>query len=139
MGAPAHHSPVSTPLLPHRPPVDEPERDTRVVTLGSGEAAEVCRLLRTETATAILARVGRSPAPASDVADDLDTSLQNVDYHLARLEDAGLVRVVGTWVSSRGTEMSVYAPTHRRIVVEAAPDAESTAADPAPPAAEPGD
>jgi DNA-binding transcriptional ArsR family regulator len=139
MRVPADRPPMRTPLLPHRPPVEEPERDARVVTLGSGAAADVCRHLQSETATATLARVGRSPAPASDVADDLDVSLQTIDYHLGRLVDAGLVDAVGTWLSSRGTEMSVYAPAHRRVVIETAPATGSPAADGPATATWPGD
>lgn len=113
-----------TGLFPHRPPVDEPERSTRVATLGTGEAAGVCQLLGTETAAAILARLADEPATASDLAGDVDTSLQNVDYHLKRLADAGLVRAVGTWLSERGAEMTVYAPTHERLVIEVGGPAE---------------
>lgn len=105
-------------LFPHRPPVDEPERDTHVTTLGTGDAADVCKLLGTETAAAILSQLASEPRTASDVAGEVDTSLQNVDYHLKRLHDAGLVRAVGTWLSERGTEMTVYAPVHERVVID---------------------
>jgi DNA-binding transcriptional ArsR family regulator len=105
-------------LFPHRPPVDDPERDTQVTTLGTGEAADLCKLLGTETAAAILSQLASEPGTASDVAGDVDTSLQNVDYHLKRLHDAGLVRTVGTWFSERGTEMTVYAPVHERLVID---------------------
>jgi DNA-binding transcriptional ArsR family regulator len=105
-------------LLPRRPPIDEPDRGTHVTTLGTGEAADACKLLGTETAAAILSQLASEPGTASDVAGDVDTSLQNVDYHLKRLHDAGLVRAVGTWFSERGTEMTVYAPAHERLVIE---------------------
>ena len=107
-------------LLPRRQPVDEPERDTRVVTLGTDEAADVCHLLSTDTAPDVLDHLDGEPATTSDVAEALDTSLQNADYHIGRLREAGLVRVVGTWLSSRGTEMDVYAPAHDRVVVATA-------------------
>lgn len=107
-------------LFPHRPPVDETERDTRVVTIGTDEAARVCACLASETATRILARLFDEPMTASDVADHVDTSLQNAHYHLGRLSESGLVRVVDTWYSSRGVEMDVYAPTHDGFVL--APD-----------------
>jgi len=47
----------------------------------------------------------------------VDSSLQNVGYHLSRLEDAGLVTVVGTRYSEKGVEMDGYAPTVGAIVI----------------------
>jgi hypothetical protein len=110
-------------LFPHRPPVDEAERDTMVVTIGTDEAARVCACLASETATRILACLFDEPTTASDVADRVDTSLQNANYHLGRLAESGLVRVVDTWYSSRGVEMDVYAPTHDGFVLAPAPSA----------------
>jgi DNA-binding transcriptional ArsR family regulator len=107
-------------LLPHRPPVDEPDRDTRVVPLESEEATSLCGSLASETATSILSRLFEEPMTASDLAECVDTSLQNAHYHLERLRDSDLIRVVDTWYSSRGVEMKVYAPTHDELVI--APD-----------------
>ncbi|WP_152041349.1 ArsR/SmtB family transcription factor [Salinigranum salinum] len=104
-------------LLPHRPPVDEPERDTRVVSLGSEEAASLCGSLASETATSILSQLFEEPTTASDLAECVDTSLQNAHYHLERLRDSDLIRVVDTWYSSRGVEMKVYAPAHDELVI----------------------
>ena len=109
--------PPNAGLLPHRPPVDEPERDTRVVSLGSEEAASLCGSLASETATSILSRLFEEPMTASDLAECVDTSLQNAHYHLERLRDSELIRVVDTWYSSRGVEMKVYAPTHDELVI----------------------
>ena len=113
-------------LFPHRPPVDEPERERLVVRLGTAEAADLCRSLASETATRILARLYDEPTTASDVADHVDTSLQNAHYHLERLSEAGLVEVVDIWYSSRGVEMNVYAPAYDEFVV-APPAAEDAA------------
>jgi DNA-binding transcriptional ArsR family regulator len=109
--------PLNAGLLPHRPPVDEPERDTRVVSLGSEEAASLCGSLASETATSILSRLFEEPTTASELAECVDTSLQNAHYHLERLRDSGLIRVVDTWYSSRGVEMKVYAPAHDELVI----------------------
>lgn len=108
---------TETGLLPHRPPVDEPDRETRVVELDTAEAAELCGVLASETATEILAELSDEPMVASDVADRVGTSLQNAHHHLGRLRDAELVRVVDTWYSSRGSEMKVYAPVNERLVI----------------------
>jgi DNA-binding transcriptional ArsR family regulator len=104
-------------MFPHRPTVDEPDRDTRVVALDTEEAATICASLASETANRILSQLFAEPATASDLADRVDTSLQNAHYHLERLQEADIVRVVDTWYSSRGVEMNVYAPTHDEFVI----------------------
>jgi DNA-binding transcriptional ArsR family regulator len=104
-------------LLPRRTAVDEPDRETRVVELDTAEAAELCGILSSETATEILAELGEEPTVASEVADRVGTSLQNAHHHLGRLCEADLVRVVDTWYSSRGSEMKVYAPVNERLVL----------------------
>jgi DNA-binding transcriptional ArsR family regulator len=118
-------------LLPHRPPVDEPAGETRVVGLDTDAAADLCRSLASETATDILATLSAEPTTASQVADEVDTSLQNAHYHLERLQEAGLVEVVDTWYSTRGAEMDVYAAVYDEFVIvpsaEAATDREGTA------------
>jgi hypothetical protein len=109
-------------LFPHRPPVDETDRGSRVVSLDTDEAAALCGSLASDTATSILSRLFEEPTTASDLADAVDTSLQNAHYHLDRLREAGLIRVVDTWYSSRGVEMDVYAPTHDEFVIAPAAD-----------------
>lgn len=108
-------------LLPHRPPIDEPDHRTRVVRLGTEESAALCQSLASETATNILARLSEEPTTASTVADRVDTSLQNAHYHIERLEEAGLIDVVDTWYSSRGVEMNVYAAVYDEFVITPAP------------------
>jgi DNA-binding transcriptional ArsR family regulator len=116
-------------LFPHRPQVDETERDRRTLTIGTEEAAHACACLASETATRILAHLFDEPTTASDVADRVDTSVQNVHYHLDRLVESGLVRVVDTWYSSRGVEMDVYAPAHDEFVLAPASQAADGAVD----------
>jgi DNA-binding transcriptional ArsR family regulator len=113
---------TETGLLPHRPPVEEPDRGTRVVELDTREASEVCGVLASETATNILATLNEEPMVASDVADRVGTSLQNAHHHIGRLREVDLVHVVDTWYSSRGSEMKVYAPVDERLVVAASND-----------------
>ena len=108
--------------------MEEPDRETRVVELETSEAAELCGILSSETATGILAELSDEPTVASEVADRVGTSLQNAHHHLGRLREAGLVRVVDTWYSSRGSEMKVYAPVNDRLVFAAS----GTDADPSP-------
>lgn len=120
---------TETGLLPRRSAVEEPERETRVVELDTAEAAELCGILASETATEILAELSEEPTVASDVAERVGTSLQNAHHHLGRLRETDLVRVVDTWYSSRGSEMKVYAPVNERLVLAASEDGAEPAPD----------
>ncbi|MFB6146796.1 MAG: ArsR/SmtB family transcription factor [Halobacteriaceae archaeon] len=112
-------------VLPLRSSVEVGEREPRVVDLGGEDAEDVFAALGPGTARALLAAVHEEPRTASDLADELDTSVQNVRYHVEKLQTAGLVEVVDTWYSSRGAEMDVYGPACGPVVV--APPAASTA------------
>lgn len=105
---------MSSPL-PLRPSVDYTTETRSVFDLTEDRTEAVFAALGSETARSILAAIEGDPATASGIADRVGTSLQNVQYHLDNLEAADLVSVAGTWYSSRGTEMSVYAPTTDRV------------------------
>jgi hypothetical protein len=51
------------------------------------------------------------------LADRVDTSLQNAQYHLEKLEDAGAIEIVGTAYSEKGREMNVYGPADSPLVI----------------------
>lgn len=114
-------------LLPFRrsEPSLEPRRP-RLVELDDDSADAVFAALSTETARDILGRLYEEPGTATDVAEAADTSLQNARYHLEKLQAAGLVEAVDTWYSSRGTEMTVYAPTNEPLVVAAGPEEQTS-------------
>lgn len=104
-------------LFPHTPDVDRdrPGAETRTLT----EAGDLISVLTSTTARAILEALYAAPGPASDVADRLGLTIQTASYHLARLTEAGLLDVVGTWYSSKGAEMAVYAPAKDPLVLVA--------------------
>ncbi len=104
-------------LFPLRSETPSQEGPPRVVGLEDEEADAVFAALSSTTARRIYARLNEEPATPSDVADAVDSSIQNVRYHLEKLEEAGLVEVVDTWYSSRGNEMSVYAPANGPLIV----------------------
>ena len=106
-------------LFPFRPESPELRQEPRLVNLDDGTADEVFAALSSDTARNILTELYEEPTTASEVADAVDTSLQNARYHLDKLTDAGLIEDVDTWYSSRGTEMTVYAPTNEPLVVAA--------------------
>lgn len=112
-------------LLPSEPDVSS-DAGPRVVGVDSDDADALLSALSSETARRILARLHEDPAPPSRVADGVDTSLQNVQYHLERLEDAGAVEVVGTAYSEKGREMDLYAPADQPLVIFAGREEQSS-------------
>ncbi|WP_253737566.1 ArsR/SmtB family transcription factor [Halohasta salina] len=90
----------------------DPGRETgeepRVVRFGSEAFTDVLDAIGSDTARGILLSVSQQPLTASEIADRVDTSVQNASYHLDRLTDAGLVRVCDTVYSEKGCEMNLY-------------------------------
>jgi DNA-binding transcriptional ArsR family regulator len=105
-------------LLPTSADVSsEQEGDLQALWLDSDDAGELLSSLSSETARSILTSLHDDPATASEVADRVDTSLQNARHHLTNLTDAGLIRVADTRYSQKGREMNVYAPSEEPMVV----------------------
>lgn len=103
-------------LVSSRTEVSVPD-EAEVWELASEEAGQAFEVLSSDTARQILSRLYDEPQTASELADDLDMSLQNVDYHLQRLQDADLIEVATTRYSSTGNEMKVYAPTTNAVLL----------------------
>jgi len=112
-------------LLPSRDPA-VPDGDPRVIGVDSDDADDVLGALSSETARNLLAALHDSPAPPGELADRVDTSLQNVQYHLEKLETAGTVEVVDTAYSEKGREMDVYAPADQPLVICAGGETETS-------------
>jgi DNA-binding transcriptional ArsR family regulator len=102
---------------------DEP--NPRVVGLDSDEADDLLAALSSETARSILTVLHEEPDTPASIADRVDTSLQNVQYHLGKMDEAGLVEVIDTVYSEKGREMNLYAPADRPLVVFAGSESES--------------
>jgi DNA-binding transcriptional ArsR family regulator len=100
----------------------EPDRDNR--TLSIEEAGPVLDTLSSSTAQSIVVELAEEPATPSEVVDRVGTSIQNVSYHLSQLEEAGLVTVVGTRYSEKGTEMKLYATQFTSLVIGSPVDTE---------------
>ncbi|MFT4884879.1 MAG: DNA-binding transcriptional ArsR family regulator [Natronomonas sp.] len=103
-------------LLPSSPDVS-PDSEPRVVGLNSEEADDLMAALSSTTARRLLSELHDDPAPPGELADRVDTSLQNAQYHLEKLEDAGAIEVVGTAYSEKGREMNVYGPADSPLVI----------------------
>ncbi|WP_255151752.1 ArsR/SmtB family transcription factor [Halorarius halobius] len=112
-------------LLPSKPDVVS-DGEPRVVGVDSEDADALMSALSSETARRLLSELHDEPAPPSELADRADTTLQNTQYHLSNLEDAGAVEVVGTAYSSKGREMDVYAPADEPLVIFAGQDEQAS-------------
>jgi DNA-binding transcriptional ArsR family regulator len=96
-------------LLPLTPSVDISDEQPRTVDMLTEEGIRMLNALGSETARKILAVLREEPATTSDVADQVGMTVQTVHYHMEQFKDAGLIRVVSTHYSSRGSEMDVHA------------------------------
>ena len=100
--------------------------EPRVIGVDSDDADDLLGALSSETARELLAALHEEPATPSALADAIDTSLQNAQYHLGKLEDADVIEVVDTVYSEKGREMKVYAPADQPLVVFAGNEDETT-------------
>ena len=114
-------------LLPSKPEASAPDdAEPRVIGVDSEDAEDVLSALSSETARKLLSEIHDDPAAPSELADRVDTSLQNAQYHLEKLENAGAVAVVDTAYSAKGREMDVYAPADQPLVIFAGDDDDSS-------------
>lgn len=97
--------------------VPDEEHEPRVVELSDPTADTVFSALSGSTAREILQLLNEQPRTMSELAAELDTSVQNVDYHMQKLIDADLVHVVDTRYSAKQTEMKVYAARNTTIAL----------------------
>jgi DNA-binding transcriptional ArsR family regulator len=104
-------------LLPRRVESDRRPDDARVLDI-EGEAADrAFEVLSSATARRILTAIYDQPRTPPEVRDEVGTSLQNVHYHLDRLEDADLIEPAGVGYSEKGSEMTIYAPRSEAVVL----------------------
>lgn len=97
-------------------PVDDGHAQARVVDL-LGEQTAACSALSARTARDMIAALQDDPTTMTRLADRVDTSLQNVQYHVQKLEAADLVTVVDSRYSEKGREMDVFAATADPLVL----------------------
>jgi predicted ArsR family transcriptional regulator len=117
--------------FPHQTSVETTLRkQTDIVVSIDGESTDVLCALSSETSQGILAALKKDPGTASDIADQVGTSLQNIHYHLDKLCETGLIEPVDTWYSAKGKEMTVYALTTEQLVIHFGENNELTAQQP---------
>jgi len=104
-------------LLPFKSEPTKTPDGAKVLSLEDDATEEALSALSSETAREILSLVYEEPRTPPEVRDEVDSSLQNVHYHLENLEEAGLVQPAGSGYSEKGTEMTVYAPASEAVVL----------------------
>jgi DNA-binding transcriptional ArsR family regulator len=109
-------------LLPRKQSAERPDADPQVVGLTDQRSTDVFAVLSSGVARSVLQQLYRGPATQSTLADRVGTSIQNVDYHLDNLREAGLVEIVDQWYSEKGKEMDVYAPSGPLVLVAGSGD-----------------
>jgi DNA-binding transcriptional ArsR family regulator len=97
-------------------PVATPDEQLRVLDVEGEETDDVLDALSSETSRELYRALFEDPATPSEIAERIDTSVQNVNYHLTNLEDAGLVEAIDTRYSEKGNEMTVYGPATDPLV-----------------------
>jgi DNA-binding transcriptional ArsR family regulator len=93
-----------------------PDEQLRVLDVDGEETDEVIDALSSETSRAMFRTLFEKPATPSEIAERVDTSVQNVNYHVSNLETAGLVEPIDTRYSEKGNEMTVYGPATDPLV-----------------------
>lgn len=107
-------------------PATADDSGPRVIGVDDSAADDLLSAMASETARELLAALHESPAAPSELTDRVNTSLQNVQYHLSNLEEAGAIDVIDTVYSEKGREMNVYAPADKPLVVVAGDEAATT-------------
>ncbi|RJX42799.1 ArsR family transcriptional regulator [Halonotius aquaticus] len=93
-----------------------PTQQPRIMEMEDEGADEVLSALSPTTRRRVYRALFTEPQTTSELAESVDTSIQNVQYHLETLQDAGLVEPVETVYSGKGNEMTVFAPASDPLV-----------------------
>jgi DNA-binding transcriptional ArsR family regulator len=107
-----------TSAFPRQTSVEYGPRERSDRTLSGDSRVDALEALSSETAQSILGALDGDPKTTSEIAERVETSIQNVHHHLRRLERNDLVEPIGTWISVKGREMTVYALAAEKLVVQ---------------------
>jgi predicted transcriptional regulator len=107
-----------TSAFPPRTDVEHSPRERADLTVSGDSRVEALGALSSGTAQSILWALNDGPKTTSEIADTVETSIQNIHHHLRRLEESGLVEPIDTCYSVKGREMTVYALTAEKLVVQ---------------------
>jgi DNA-binding transcriptional ArsR family regulator len=107
---------MASPLSHLRNRTPTTDEQARVLAIDDADADAVLDALAADTRRRTFRSLFEEPRTTTELADDLDTSVQNAQYHLSTLEDAGLVEPIDTVYSEKGNEMTVYGPATDPLV-----------------------
>jgi DNA-binding transcriptional ArsR family regulator len=107
-----------TSIFPRRTKVEHSPRKRADLTVSGESRVDALNVLSSGTAQSILGALDDDAKTTSEIADVVGTSIQNVHYHMQRLEENGLVEPIETWYSAKGKEMTVYALAAEKLVVQ---------------------
>lgn len=88
----------------------------RIIEINNQDADEVLDALSADTRRAAFRFLFDEPGTASELADRLDTSIQNAHYHLSTLQKVGLIEAIDTTYTEKGNEMTIYGPASDPLV-----------------------
>jgi DNA-binding transcriptional ArsR family regulator len=113
-------------LLPSRLRVTSSPGEPKVLDIEGEDADAAFDALGSDTAREVLATVYEEPRTPPEIREAVGTSLQNVHYHLGRLESADLIEPAGMGYSAKGNEMTVYGPASEAVVIFAGEEADGS-------------
>lgn len=104
-------------ILPRKSEKEIEVSDPQIIDLGSDEAEIVLDSLSSKTTREVFMSVYDDPSTKSEIAEEVDNSIQNTKYHIDKLEEADLIESKRTDYSEKGNEMDVYGPTHEAVIL----------------------
>ncbi|GAA0232863.1 ArsR/SmtB family transcription factor [Halobaculum roseum] len=108
---------MASPIERLRGRTARPATESRVIDLAGEESEDVLDALATGTRRQLYLSLFDSTATTSELAERVDTSVQNVHHHVSVLRDVGLVEPIDTVYSEKGNEMTVYGPASDPLVL----------------------
>lgn len=104
-------------ILPKKSEKEIEVSDPQIIDLGSDKAEIVLDSLSSKTTREVFMSVYDDPSTKSEIAEEVDNSIQNTKYHIDKLEEADLIESKRTDYSEKGNEMDVYGPTHEAVIL----------------------
>lgn len=91
--------------------------ESEILDLDSDRAEVVLDALSSETTRKVFISLYDDARTISELADEFNTSIQNMKYHIEKLIESDLIDEKGTKYSEKGNEVSIYGPTNESIVL----------------------
>lgn len=93
--------------------VEKPE----VVELESERAEVVLDALSSKTTREVFLEIYEEESSISEISERTDNSIQNVKYHIEKLEESNLIEVARVKHTENGNQMKLYCPKSEAVVL----------------------